>query len=433
MSTNSLDTKNNRASDPAKAQPSAGRASSPLTWWAAASFAANLGFSRISYGLLLPSIRMDLRGDYSAYGLIGTANFVGYLLGTLVVPLLLVRDRDRIRLNSVALTLMSVTMILSATSLNLVQLGLWRFLIGFFSAPALVLTLALAMEQTMPAERGRASGIVWMGASLGIILTGLIAPPIISTGSFLAWRMIWIAMGISGGVIVFGLHRTLRARDERSLPAGVRGSSGPPTRTGHNVVPLLVELLRPRGFLFAALSFFGYGCGYIIYLTFFVALVVQQGLPSLLVGLIWAAVGATGALGGLIWGRVIDRWPTGFVLAIALMLGALGALSVLTHTIVLEAVGAAVFGLSVLLGPPLMVTFLLRRVVSGERYPSSFGLLTTLFAIGQLIGPLVGGLVVDRLGLVPGVATTTVVLLCAALFAIGYGVVQSNHREALET
>src|SRR2546427_4057679 len=87
MSTNSLDTKNNRASDPAKAQPSAGHASSPLTWWAAASFAANLGFSRISYGLLLPSIRMDLRGDYSAYGLIGTANFVGYLLGTLVVPL----------------------------------------------------------------------------------------------------------------------------------------------------------------------------------------------------------------------------------------------------------------------------------------------------------------------------------------------------------
>ncbi|MBV9231128.1 MAG: hypothetical protein JOZ18_17590, partial [Chloroflexi bacterium] len=63
-------------------------ASSALTWWAAASFAAIVGFSRISYGLLLSSIRADLRGAYSLYGLVNTANFVGYLLGTLALPLL---------------------------------------------------------------------------------------------------------------------------------------------------------------------------------------------------------------------------------------------------------------------------------------------------------------------------------------------------------
>ena len=166
------------------------------------------------------------------------------------------------------------------------------------------------------------------------------------------------------------------------------------------------------------------GFSRIIYLTFFVALVIQQGLPSLLVGLIWAAMGVAGAVSGLIWGPAIDRWPTGFTVALTLGLGALGALSVLTQQIVPEAIGAALFGMSVFLGPPLMITFLLRRTVPGDRYPSTYSLLNTLFGIGQVLGPLAAGLIVDRLGLAPGTALTAVVLFGAALLALCYGVAQ---------
>jgi predicted MFS family arabinose efflux permease len=426
MSTNSPDVNNNQASHSNCTPSSAGRAASPLTWWAAAAFASIVGFSRISYGLLLSSVRMDLRGNYGAYGLIGTANFVGYLLGTLVVPLLLASSRDRIKLNSGALMVMNVALLLSATSLNLLQLGIWRFLIGFCSAPALVLTLALTLEQTAPGERGRASGIVWMGASVGIILSGVIAPLVISTGLLWAWRLAWSVMGIGGGATVLGFHRTLCAYDARRLSSGVCASDAQPTKPEANPIALLVELLRPRGFLFATLSYFGYGFGYIIYLTFFVALVLEQGLSPLLVSLIWAAMGATGAISGLIWGRAVDRWPTGFTLAITLGLGALGTLSVLTHHILLEAVGAAVFGLSVFLGPPLIVTSLLRQVVPGDRYASSYSLLNALFGIGQILGPLVGGLVVDQLGLMQGTALTALVLCVAMFFALGYEIVQRH-------
>ncbi|MBO0795902.1 MAG: YbfB/YjiJ family MFS transporter, partial [Ktedonobacteraceae bacterium] len=143
-----------------------------LVWWAAASLAAIVGFSRISYGLLLPSIQANLGGTYSAYGMVSTANFAGYLLGTLVVPLLLTRLRKQIMLNSAALLLMDGAMIGSALSLNLVQLSIWRFLVGFFSAIALVLTLSLALERVVPQTRGRASGIIWMGASLGVSVSG---------------------------------------------------------------------------------------------------------------------------------------------------------------------------------------------------------------------------------------------------------------------
>lgn len=148
---------------------------SPLSWWAAFSFAVILGFSRLSYGLLLPTIRSDLSGSYGSYGLVGTANFAGYLGGTLGVPFLLARYNDRIKLNLVALLGMNLTLIASAFSFDLWQLGFWRFLIGFFSAVATVLTMALTLERIFPTQRGRASGLAWMGGSLGIVISGLLA------------------------------------------------------------------------------------------------------------------------------------------------------------------------------------------------------------------------------------------------------------------
>lgn len=401
-------------------------ASRSLVWWAAASLATIVGFSRISYGLLLPSLRADLGGTYSAYGVVTTANLVGYLLGTLVVPWCLAHFHKPLLLNSAALLLMNSAMVGSALSLNLVQLSVWRFLVGLFSALALVLTLSLTLERVKPEGRGRASGIIWMGASLGVCLSGLVAPVLLKSSSPLAWRWAWIAMGASGGVVVIGLHRVLRLHEDRFQLSREAPRPMRPTPARQPVGTLLVELLRPRGFLFATLSYIGYGFGYIIYLTFFVSLAVQQGLPPVLVGLVWAAMGIAGVVSGTMWGWAIDRWPTGFTLALTLVLGALAALSVLTHQLVLEAVGAACFGLSVFLGPPLILTVLLRRVVSGEHYASSYSFLNTLFGIGQVLGPLLGGFLVEQWGLVAGTASTSVVLFGAAFCALAYGVVQ--HR-----
>jgi fucose permease len=51
-----------------------------LIVWAALGFAFNLGFSRLSYGLLLPALRHDFAAPYSVFGLVYTANLVGYFL-----------------------------------------------------------------------------------------------------------------------------------------------------------------------------------------------------------------------------------------------------------------------------------------------------------------------------------------------------------------
>ena len=75
---------------------------------------------------------------------------------------------------------------------------------------------------------------------------------------------------------------------------------------------------------------------------------------------------------------------------------------------------------------PAIVSFLLRRAVSDERYASSFSILTTLFAIGQALGPAVGGIVADHQGLPMGTATAALIIGIGALLAIGYGITQQR-------
>lgn len=396
-----------------------------LTVWAAFAFAVILGFSRLSYGLLLPTIRADLSGSYGSYGLVGTANFVGYLLGTLATPVLLTRYSNRIRLNLGALLAMSVAMMASSTSFDLWQLGWWRLVVGFFSALATVLTMALMLERVLPDERGRASGLVWMGGSCGTVVSGLLAPAVISLGASWSWRIVWVLMGLVGLVAALGLRRVILASPPPPTVTAIKNVESEVSAQPRKLGAIIAELFQPQGLLLLTIAYFGFGFGYIIYSTFFIPLLVQQGLPALWAGLVWSVLGAAGIIGNLIWGRAIDRWPNGYTLAATLFVGMLGALSVLTTTLSLEVVGAILTGLS-FLGPPLVVTVLLKKVVPAQDYTSSFSFLTAVFALGQISGPLVGGTVVDASGLVAGIGITALVMGISTFFGIGYALVQKK-------
>ncbi len=119
--------------------------------------------------------------------------------------------------------------------------------------------------------------------------------------------------------------------------------------------------------------------------------------------------------------RAIDRWPTGFTLAVALMIGALGALGV--GGLALDGVGAVLMGIC-FIGTPTMFTALPRRAVPTARYTVSLSVLTTVFALGQMAGPSIGGVVADTHGLAWGAATASGILAIAALLAAAYGAVQ---------
>lgn len=400
-----------------------------LTWWAAGSFAAILGFSRLSYGLLLPALRTDLKGSYGIYGILGTLNFVGYLLGTLALPFVLAYIRRHLFLNVFASCATNIALLLSSVSVTLWQLGLWRFLNGFFAALATVLTIALTLECIPPKARGKASGLIWAGGALGIVLSGLVVPFVLTARHIPGWRLAWIGMGIVGILMALGFFLTRRAMP---FPSGAetprqRSLEEPVARQPFRRT--LSLLFHPRRLLLLTLAYTGFGCGYIIYFTFFIALLEQQGVSVLSAGFVWAGIGIAGAVSGWVWGKVVDRWPTGFALALPLLLGAIGSLSVLLQSQIWNIIGATLVGLCAFIAPALIVTALLKHIVTDNDYPASLSVLTAFFAIGQIVGPLVSSWIVERSGLVFGTASSAGVLGFAALCAWGYGVMQRQTQQ----
>ncbi|MBD5634323.1 MAG: YbfB/YjiJ family MFS transporter, partial [Candidatus Eremiobacteraeota bacterium] len=166
--------------------------------WAAACFAAIMGFSRLAYGVLVPAMRASLGGSFALYGAIGGANMIGYLAGSLLTTRL-ARRPDRARVNVTALASMCAAMAACGFVREPIALGVLRFAVGVASGIALALTLALAVERIPSARRGVAAAIVWGGGCAGIAIAGA-ATAFVSPASATAWRIEWIAMAAVGAV-----------------------------------------------------------------------------------------------------------------------------------------------------------------------------------------------------------------------------------------
>ncbi|MGE7274721.1 YbfB/YjiJ family MFS transporter [Brevibacillus panacihumi] len=388
-----------------------------MTLWASILFVVILGFSRLSYGMFLPGIQRELGGSYGQLGILNTVNFIGYLVGTLCLPPLIARSPDRKHvINRLTCLLLAFAMIGSAFSETFIQLGLWRFSIGLLSAFATVLVLSIAMDAIRPAERGVASGLIWLGGSAGILLTGLFAPFTIDPSHLQGWRYAWVAMGVFGLIAAFGFELVTQKQGTANIPQPTE--SKPHDQGSVNVYRLL---LNPKEFLFLIASYFFFGWGYIIYFTYLIPYLVSKGIPSLYAGLIWSGIGFAGLFNGWIGGKAIDRWPSGYTLAAGLILGTIGVSGVITDQMFFTAWGAVTVGLVSFLTPPLMTTALLRRHVPHSAYAACLSIATAFFALGQIIGPIVGAVMVDWYGLQFGVASSALFLAIAAALAGLYG------------
>lgn len=392
-----------------------------LTFWASMLFAIILGFSRLSYGLFLPIIQRVLGGTYGELGVVGTLNFVGYFLGTMLLPFMLIRFKvSKQRMNQLTSTLLGLTMMGSGLSHSLVQLSIWRLLIGLTSAFSTVLVLSLTLDRIQPSQRGMGSGLIWMGGSAGIVVSGFIAPVVINPAHFYAWRISWMAMGLFGVLSNVGFDWILKHTPQPSPEVRIVSPNGERPRTNYRMV------FEPGKLLFLAISYFLYGWSYIVYFTYLIPYLVKHGIPSLGAGFIWSAIGLASMFNGVFAGKVIDRWPNGFTLAIGLLAGTLGTAAVLTNNLTITFIGAVLIGIATFLSPPVMTSAMLRRELSAESYPTILSIFSAVFAAGQMIGPLFGGWTVDRMGLQIGVASSAMSMFLSAVFATAYGLKQ--HR-----
>lgn len=373
--------------------------------------AISLGLTRFSYALLLPPMRADLGWSYFLSGAMNTGNALGYFLGALATPALMRRYGAQGALVGGAV-LAGLFMMLSGFVLDAGLLIGQRVLAGIASAFIFIAggLLAARLGLLHPERSGLLLGIYYGGTGLGILASALLVPPVLdaaaAAGAAHGWQWAWIALGALCLLATLAMAPPARQVDGAASTANGQGG------------------FRPKDFVFGLLGYLMFGVGYIGYMTFVIAVLREQGMSAGTVTLFYALLGMAVMASSRIWARMLDRFRGGQSMAILNgLLGVATILPALSDAPVLMFVSGLLFG-GIFLSVVASTTALVRHNLPQHAWSAGISAFTTVFALGQIVGPSVIGWIADG----PGGLQRGLVFSALALFA---GALLASRQRAL--
>ncbi|HET7602937.1 MAG TPA: YbfB/YjiJ family MFS transporter [Gemmatimonadales bacterium] len=369
----------------------------------AAGPAAALGLARFAYALLLPAMRDSLHWTFATSALMNSANAVGYLLGAVAAAKVARRLGARPTFLG-GLVFIALALLASALSGDLAVLVILRAVSGVAGAATFIIGAALTAQlgaREKPRRSALLLGVYFAGGGLGIAVSGMVLPVMLAvTPADAGWRWGWIALGLTA---VLSLAAAVPAA--KRAPEPVHGA-GQERANGRAISMILI-------------AYSLYGAGYIAYMTFIVALLEQGGAGTDEVTAFWIALGLAAMLGGFVWGPVIGRLRGGRGSALLMAVVAVGAaLPLIDASPAVHFASAALFGIA-FLAVVTAVTHTARTVLEPAQWTAGIALLTTGFALGQCIGPVLSGMLADIAdGVRAGMLLSVGILAIAAVVAL---------------
>jgi MFS family permease len=375
---------------------------------------ASLGLGRFSLGVLLPSMGRDLQLSYSQMGLIGTLNFIGYLLAVLLCGRLTRRFGAR-RLISVALAGIGVSMLFISQAQGLTLILALYLVTGIGSGLSNVPMVSLISCWFASSKRGRAAGFVAIGSGFAIILSGRLIPYLNRIQEH-GWRTSWLVLGALVLVVAVICALVLRnsPRELGLLPVGMTephpgGKRNAPTGPIHGLRSALV--------LHCAAIYFLFGFTYVIYATFIVTTLIQEkGLSEAVAGNFWSWVGLLSLVSGPVFGSLSDRFGRRPALMLVFSIQSLAYLLIaleLPPVFLYLSIGC--YGIVVWSVPSIMAA-LVGDLAGAERVAAIFGFVTFIFGLGQIIGPYLAGMLAEMTGSFSGSFLLAAALAVSAVF-----------------
>ncbi|MBU6193780.1 MAG: YbfB/YjiJ family MFS transporter [Burkholderiales bacterium] len=389
-----------------------------------------LGLARFAYALLLPAMRADLDWSYATAGALNTVNAAGYLAGALMLP------RWQARFDGKAVVVAGglgacATLFLHGLVRSEEALFVLRFASGVASAASFagggLLAASLAQQPGGAPRLGLILGIYYGGTGLGIAACALAVPWAMSAEVGAQWSA-WWASGLAGvstgpvdGAPVVGLADWQRAwiglaglavLCHLGMLAMTRSLHCPP-------VPASLREAAPlRALLWGLLGYLCFGLGYIGYMTFIITLLREQGLSAPVVTAFYVVLGLGVVASSWLWAGLLQKHRNGRPMATLNALLALATvLPVLSSHPVAVFASGALFG-SVFLSVVASTTALVRHNCAKAAWPAGIAAFTVIFAAGQMVGPVLVGLVADGAGgLQRGFVVSAAALALGALLA----------------
>ena len=375
-----------------------------------------LGLARYAYTMLLPAMQAGLQLPYDRMGLIGTANFSGYLVAVVLSPWLIRRFRPRAVI-SAGLLLIALCMAGISQSHGFLPVALLYGITGLGGGLANIPLMALVPCWFRSQARGRAAGLIIGGNGLAIICAGYLIPLLNRTYGTDGWRMAWLllaAMTLLTALIAALLLRNTPA--EMGLePLGT-------VKDDRAAEPPVPHEYRGDGLLLFRLGllYLAFGATFMVFGTFIVTSMVREsGLSEAQAGHYWSWVGFFSVFSGVGFGALSDRIgrKQGLILVFLVQSTAylLAGLKLGTSGLVVAIVlyGSAVFAI------PAIMAAAVGDYLGTARAAASFATITLFFAVGQALGPAVAGLLARLYGsFSPAYLCSAGIAFSAVLFAL---------------
>lgn len=340
-----------------------------------------MGVSRFAYTPILPLMKEAVGFSEKTAGFLASSNYFGYLVGALLASFINGGIRKQKWLTwMLFLNILSVALMGFSTDYY-VWLFL-RFIAGITSGLIFVLTSSILLD--ILAAKGRLTwvGFFYSGVGIGIFMTGLFVPLL---DVFFGWRGAWFSLAVIslflGFIVVFTL------KDER--PSKVETFNNSSNEAGKDKIASFLPWL--------IIAYGLEGLGYIVSATFLVDIVKNIPALSDFAALSWVFVGVAAIPSTFLWVKLGERLGYINALTIALLIQGVG---VVLPVILFNAFGALVGAF--LFGATFMGITSLATSYARELQPKNsnlvIGIMTTIYGIGMVIGPIVAGILVAKYG-----------------------------------
>lgn len=362
-------------------------------------------FARLAYGLIMPSMQQSLGLSVTAAANLGTVTASGYLLLVLPAGTFAARyGARRAVLLGLSLGALGFTG-LAFASHYAVLVGLMA-LLGSATAFAYTPLISL-LGNWFPQKRGTVIGFANAGVGLGMLLSGNVVPYF--TGENFSpdtgWRIVWGVFALCAFLCIVLAFVVLKnpPRAGEPIPAGQTV-----TKSGIRGVyrnPHVVTVAFIYGIV---------GVVYIVQSLFMYSFMLSHDMDPITAGRLVALMGMLGVVAGPSWGWGSDRIGHSNALTICMTASAAGMLiPVFMPNLIGFAAHYLLMGVSI---TGLFTTILAAatKTVKPMQAPVAVSFVTVLFALGQLLGPALAGILIQK-----SHSYTLTFFLCSGLLTVG--------------
>ncbi len=359
-----------------------------------------MGVGRFAYTPLLPAMQSQFGFSDEIAGSMASVNYLGYLLGALLC-FKNMRATTKLRLFRISL----ISSIITTAWMGLVtQTATWtmlRLVSGIASAGIFIIGSSIVMER-LPQSKNALGMLIYSGVGGGIALSGVFSPVLLE---YFNVQVSWVGLSlICLPLSVVCWFVLIPPAEESKTDLHSNG-------TIKFEYPLLLPWLM--------VAYFCEGFGYIISGTFIVSFL--QGQSEFLSSgpVAWTMVGLAASVSVPVFHQLSKRLHLVYVLIVAHLIQGLGiVLPVLSSHWLCVISGAVLFG-GTFMGITALTLSIGKTLKPGQSQ-KVIGLLTAIYGVGQILGPLVSGILSENSGdFVSAIVISAVVVFLGGLILTG--------------